>query len=670
MKKTTKGLLSALLLTAMCGTVGCKSKESSTVTPSTGTQISSTSTQQVTVEAQNLLSSIVDSGDGCYTVTEADGKTTVAFNKPAGKEWASAKVDLSGIANKEKMNTLRFKVSGVGQLILKFEGTAGTAEVKLFVYDTESNYEWGFVDEDFAKIGAAHSLIIFAAAGGAGEGSVSFSELTLTPALAGDDTSYQIITTNYKNFIDGPHVYDGISSEFHFNSAWECGDGDVYTFENVEGGIKVNYTKLEQTREWAAALTPVAGDFSKFNYVNFKVNGTKGKQFTIKVTEAVKEKCIKDSHFNFSGTEDTFSLDISNLTPEVKRTIGNILFFAEGGAYGENVAGSLTVYDAWFSATMPDSAKENTYLDGVEFNANKYWKYDDIYNVTEADGKSIISWENVPTEGDHRWKAAWTDFKGDVSVFGELEYSITVNAKTAIRIEIPGCGLLGDILNLESEESQTFTGSFDLSKFTKDQLANAKQIRVYPRMALNDNANEAEGEQKEFDIPVSGSIEINRLTFVGGKTNVDAETGAVDVKTAGWVGNYCTYEAVEDGVKINYTRGHTDWSGYRFRINKGSLTGKNYTKVVVEFTGTEGKGGVFKLETEGEYSGVEEKYLNESWNDKDRGFFTGAKQTLEIDITTLKADKDIRFIVFAAPTPESGGAEAGSLVINSVTFVA
>ena len=93
MKKTTKGLLSALLLTAMCGTVGCKPKESSTVTPSTGTQISSTSTQQVTVEAQNLLSSIVDSGDGCYTVTEADGKTTVAFNKPAGKEWSSAKVD-------------------------------------------------------------------------------------------------------------------------------------------------------------------------------------------------------------------------------------------------------------------------------------------------------------------------------------------------------------------------------------------------------------------------------------------------------------------------------------------------------------------------------------------------------------------------------------------------
>ena len=139
MKKTTKGLLSALLLTAMCGAVGCKPVETSTGTPSTGTTISSTSSSEAVVEAQNLLSSIVDTGDGCYTVTEADGKTTVAFNKPAGKEWASAKVDLSGIANKEKMNTLRFKVSGVGQLILKFEGTAGTAEVKLFVYDTENN---------------------------------------------------------------------------------------------------------------------------------------------------------------------------------------------------------------------------------------------------------------------------------------------------------------------------------------------------------------------------------------------------------------------------------------------------------------------------------------------------------------------------------------------------
>ena len=145
MKKTTKGLLSALLLTAMCGTVGCKPEASSTGTPSTGTQISSTSTQQVTVEAQNLLSSIVDSGDGCYTVTEADGKTTVAFNKPAGKEWSSAKVDLTGMTNKDKMSTLRFKVSGVGKLVLKFEGSAGTAQVEIFIYESASKYKWGLL---------------------------------------------------------------------------------------------------------------------------------------------------------------------------------------------------------------------------------------------------------------------------------------------------------------------------------------------------------------------------------------------------------------------------------------------------------------------------------------------------------------------------------------------
>ena len=79
MKKTTKGLLSALLLTAMCGAVGCKPVETSTGTPSTGTSSSTV----VNVEAQNLLSSIVDSGDGCYTVTEADGKTTVALHMVA-----------------------------------------------------------------------------------------------------------------------------------------------------------------------------------------------------------------------------------------------------------------------------------------------------------------------------------------------------------------------------------------------------------------------------------------------------------------------------------------------------------------------------------------------------------------------------------------------------------
>ena len=668
MKKTTKGLLSALLLTAMCGAVGCKPVETSTGTPSTGTTISSTSSSEAVVEAQNLLSSIVDTGDGCYTVTEADGKTTVAFNKPAGKEWASAKVDLSGIANKEKMNTLRFKVSGVGQLILKFEGTAGTAEVKLFVYDTESNYEWGFVDEDFAKIGAAHSLIIFAAAGGAGEGSVSFSELTLTPALAGDDTSYQIITTNYKNFIDGPHVYDGISKDFHFSWDWACNDGDVYTFEYGDNGITVNYTKPDNTREWAYALTPVAGDFSKMNFLNFKATGTKGKGFTAKVAQADANKSnvpgFNDGHFNFSGTEDTFSVDISGLTPEAKRLIGNVFFFAEGGKFGADVNGSFVLHDAWFSQTAPDSAKVNKYVSGDDFSVNQFWSYDSIYSVTEANGKTTVAWENATN--DNRWTNINAPYKGDVSVFGELYYSITVNANTAIRVSLPGAGDLGDLVNVGNNESKTFEGYFSLSKFTKDALKNTDKVMMFPLMAINDSANVDAGEQKEYDVPTTGSIEINALKFTHARSFINETDGSVDVKAADWFGpEAATITAEENGAKIAYTKG--SWDTVKFRLDASAIAEKGYTKAIVKFTGLEGTGTILKFEGENG-GGVEEKYLNEEWNPTDRGFMTGEEQTAEFDITALNTGAPIRFLVFTEPTQAAPA--AGQIVIHSITFVA
>ena len=664
MKKTTKGLLSALLLTAMCGTVGCKPEASSTVTPSTGTQISSTSSSEAVVEAQNLLSSIVDSGDGCYTVTDADGKTTVAFNKPAGKEWASAKVDLSGIANKEKMNTLRFKVSGVGQLILKFEGTAGTAEVKLFVYDTESNYEWGFVDEDFAKIGAAHSLMIFAAAGGAGEGSVSFSELTLTPALAGDDTSYQIITTNYKNFIDGPHVYDGISKDFHFSWDWACNDGDVYTFEYGDNGITVNYSKPDNTREWAYALTPVAGDFSRMNFLNFKVTGTKGKGFTAKVAQADANKSnvpgFNDGHFNFSGTEDTFSVDISGLTPEAKRLIGNVFFFAEGGKFGADVNGSFVLHDAWFSQTAPDSAKVNKYVSGDDFSVNQFWKYDSIYTVEEANGKTTVSWEGAAPE--NRWTNINAPYKGDVSVFGELEYSITLPANSAIRMSLPGAGDLGDLVNVDNSEAKTFTGYFDLSKFTKEQLAATDKVMVFPLATIDESKPDG---QKECTVPATGSLEITKLRFTHARAAVAAD-GSVDVKAADWFGpEAATITAEENGAKIAYTKG--SWDTVKFRLDAAAIAEKGYTKAIVKFTGLEGTGTILKFEGENG-GGVEEKYLNEDWNPTDRGFMTGEEQTAEFDITALNTEAPIRFLVFTEPTQAAPA--AGQIVIHSITFVA
>ena len=53
--------------------------------------------------------------------------------------------------------------------------------------------------------------------GWGGAGAFSDGKLTLTPDVAGDDTSYQIITNNYTNIKEGSNVYDGAASTFSFN---------------------------------------------------------------------------------------------------------------------------------------------------------------------------------------------------------------------------------------------------------------------------------------------------------------------------------------------------------------------------------------------------------------------------------------------------------------------
>ena len=793
MKKTTKGLLSALLLTAMCGAVGCKPVETSTGTPSTGTSSSTV----VNVEAQNLLSSIVDNGDGCYTVSEADGKTTVAFNKPAGKEWAAASIDVSGIANKDRMSTLRFKVSGVGKLLIKFEGDNGACEIGQFViFDTESKYEWSLLDNSEVLAGAK-KLLFFAQPGGTGEGQFTLSELTLTPDVAGDDTSYQIITNNYTNIKEGSNVYDGAASTFSFNKYWSCNDGDVHTFTEENGAVKVDWSKNpELDRSWAFAKSPISGAFGKFNYVNFKVKGTSGQSVMFKAENA--DRTINaEVKIPFNGEEQIYTLDLSAYDATLRQTLGQILMFAAPGA--KEGSGTYYILDAYFSNTFdginvpqkvneyngtdasfginqywhdggdnvysvtneaspwiieynkgadqkwssmktlvsgkfgnftkirfgvkvdegktimikaangcevtvtgtgkyddsyeldlttltvaqrneikeilifaePDTenvsgsfeihwmsfdgykSQTNEYVSGADFNVNANWQGDALFNVTEANGKTTVAWEGA-TNGN-RWSNIYTPYTGDISNFGELEYSITLPANSAIRMSIQnGGGDLGDLVN-DTNEAKTFTGYFDLSKFTKDQLAGTEKIMMFP---LANIVPDGEGT-KEANVVTSGTIEITRLTFVYGRTEI-GENGVLDVKAGNWyaTGKGYTFTAEENGMKVSYNETKGYWEMAIMRFDGASLEG--FTKATLVFTGPAGVQCIFKLE--GEKGGAAEaKYEAEP--------MTGAQQTAELDVSGISKDGAVKFIIFA-DFNASGEGITGDITIHSLTFKA
>ena len=336
MKKTTKGLLSALLLTAMCGTVGCKPVASSTVTPSTGTTSSSViSSTPETVADVNLVSRLADGGQGVYTVTNENGKASVAYTKNSDDhKWAYVVANIDAADKMEKMNTLKFALSGVGTVIIKLEGASGNVEVKMLLSDVSSPYELNLLNSK-DKIGDATKVVIFAAPDSANAtGTFVVDELTLT---ANDPDNY-IVNPGWSNIDPNSNVYDGVADTFSFNKNWIDNDQVIHKFTyNDDGTVKVDYNKGAYS--WAFAYAEIAGKYGAFPYITFKVQGTAGEAVLFKVEPKENGgKGNREKKIDFDGTVQTVTLDLSEYTAEERASISRV------SKLSSNCCGVLPMY--------------------------------------------------------------------------------------------------------------------------------------------------------------------------------------------------------------------------------------------------------------------------------------------------------------------------------------
>ena len=279
MKKTTKGLLSALLLTAMCGTVGCKPVTSSSSPAGTSSSVVET------VNDVNLVTRLADGGDNVYTIANENGKANVSYvkNNDAHK-WSFVKADLTDADQVSKMRTLKFSLSGVGTVIIKLEGTAGAVEVKMLLSDAPAAYELNLMNH-LDVVGGANKLIIFGAPDSANEtGSFVVEELTLT---ANEADNY-IVNPGWSNIPAGSNVYDGVADKFSFNANWVDNDQVVHSFTyNDDNTVTVDYNK--GAYEWAFAYAEITGKYGVFPYITFRVQGTAGEAVLFKADVVNKE---------------------------------------------------------------------------------------------------------------------------------------------------------------------------------------------------------------------------------------------------------------------------------------------------------------------------------------------------------------------------------------------
>ena len=593
MKKTTKGLLSALLLTAMCGTVGCKPAASSSAgTPSTGTTSSSvvssdktesSSSVEAKVEDVNLVESIVDGGDGAYVITNNNGKAHVSYDKEENEGWASAKVDLTNVKDLAKMRTLKLSVSGSGILMIKVQGesNADSVEIKLLLPENAYEFQWNMIP-NADLLTRATAIYFFAKPNVApATGSFVVEDLTFTV----DKAKGFIINNNYTNLDPNANYYDGTTETFSFNKGWVDNDKVVYTFtENDDKSVKVDYKK---SGTYQFAYSEIAGDFQKFPYITFNVTGEANDKLLLKVED---NGLKKEQEFTFDGTANQMlTFDLSSFSAEERKSFTRVMMFAAPGDAERK--GSYTIHDAYFTMNYEGEkpvVHETNVYDGKanEFGVNAYWHdaKDGVYTVDQASpfATATVTYTNK-TDG---YNALRTQISGQIGNFKSLDFGvlvpegkkIMVKVANGYEVEVVGTGKYDDSYSIDIS-TMSVTDRNDLSEiliFAEPGLTGVSGTFEIHWMSFRDfepqtpPTTEYNGTGKSLNLNNNwydnGNSGAYTIETKDGKTTIDYNlTGQ--------------YQCVSQNVSGNFG----DFDGIAYRIT--APEGKNVTLKVEKFGG-------------------------------------------------------------------------------------
>ena len=636
MKKTTKGLLSALLLTAMCGSVGC--------TPATSSSSAATGTSSSVVETVNdvnLVTRLVDGGNNVYTVANENGKANVSYVKNSDEhKWAFVKADLTDADQVSKMRTLKFSLSGVGTVIIKLEGTAGVVEVKMLLSDAPAAYELNLMNS-LDVVGGANKVIIFGAPDSANAtGSFVVEELTLT---ANEADNY-IVNPGWSNIPEGANVYDGVADKFSFNANWIDNDQVVHAFTyNDDKSVTVDYNKGAYS--WAFAYAEITGKYGVFPYITFRVQGTAGEAVLFKVEPTNNGgKGNREVRIDFDGSVQTVTLDLSEYTAEERESISRVLMFGAPGT--ENATGSYKILDAFFTynydGTRPVVHETSTY-DGVatSFGVNNYWYGDDCYEIAQEGlhAMTTVTYTNVG-----EWSSMKTQVAGKLGNFTQLKFGIEIEEGKSVMLKVAGVELVVE-----------GTGAYDDTNFI--DLSN---VSVADRNAINEILIFAEPGVAGG----SGVFKIHWMAFEGFKAQENEYNGGdrfFNINQNLQSPAHFTVAEANGATKITWadTLVGEEWSTVKSPV-KGDFT--NLKALSYNVTVPAGRKVLLKLDGTGATNPEVEHWLDNS-NGTEAKVFDGIYDFSHLTVDQIKAMTNV--LIFPLGGTAAGGA-AGEVVVSEL----
>ena len=292
-----------------------------------------------------------DNGDKAYTITKDGTDEIITYDKITGMhDWAFAASYLTGdISGFEKIEIVvtgaagkkaMFKIEGAGQNVEKpvqFDGTKQTIVMDITSMSKEA-------------LQAVDKVLLFAAPGGAGKGSLTIHSVTF------------------------------MVNEYSFVEGWVA--DDVYNFTtNADGSVTVTYNKTSG-ESWAFTKQEFGKEASEFNTLKLILRGTAGKKVLVKPND----NNTLEQWITFVEGEDA----IVEVTAE---QFISIILFAEPEL---EVEGSFTIVSATLRYVKPEV--EPSILPDVDVNSGWVDNGDGVYTITEGENGVEVAYDKKALE--------------------------------------------------------------------------------------------------------------------------------------------------------------------------------------------------------------------------------------------------------------------------------
>lgn len=439
---------------------------------------------------------------GVYDINSYSEPWEIYYNKPAGYEWSFLGTSLELNEAVYHNFTIELNMPKGKNFIVKLEGMAGAYEQSFVGSGKKEKYTLDLSHLSEFKNKNYNLLLIFVDYNVSGSVSGNF---TIYDAYFSD-----LVSGGIDKPIEDPYtnIYDGYSEIFSFNSKWQENDSGTYNFSyfEYEGYYQVDYN----VGPWQFAYTQIGGDFAKFPYVVFEVEGTFGQRVLFKA-EGYDLFC--EQWVEFSGGRDFVVLDLSQYSWSQRESIARIIMFADGdiGGYG-----SFNIYNAYFTMDCPDIPTvedDVNYYDGVSetFNVNNYWYGLDkrVYKVNSVNGINYVDYNR--NEGQ-QWSALATNVSGKLQGFDKLSFDLVIpyGVRYIVKIET-SVGYAKEYIDYGLGSLGHF--ELDFSDFSNYEKNNINKILIFIDF---ENYNATSGAYEIHSMKFEkGNNTINKVTYDG-----------------------------------------------------------------------------------------------------------------------------------------------------------